>query len=326
MMMKPIKTFFLIAISLLSTHSFAWGFYAHKQINRMAVFTLPVDLFGFYKANIDYITDNAVNADKRRYAVKEEAVRHYFDADHFEHAFPIDTVPKFWKDAVLMYSEDTLQTYGIVPWYIQIMKFRLTEAFKAKDIDKILSLSADIGHYIADLHVPLHSTENYDGQLTGQSGIHALWESRLPELYSGQYDFFVGRAALLPDLNYAIWEAFGQSFAAKDSVFYLEKNISQQMQEEDKYQFETRGSTQMKQYSERFCLVYHDKLNGMVERRMRQSIHLVGSVWYTAWADAGQPDLNQLPLIAPNDEERKNMILVELEFLKGKILGRDEAK
>jgi hypothetical protein len=52
----------------------------------------------------------------------------------------------------------------------------------------------------------------------------------------------------------------------------------------------------------------------------------VGSVWYTAWADAGQPDLNQLPLIAPNDEERKNMILVELEFLKGKILGRDEAK
>lgn len=312
--------------ALFSLNAGAWGFYAHKQINRMAVFTLPPDLFGFYKTHIDYITDNAVNADKRRYAVKEEAVRHYLDADHYEHSFPIDTIPRIWKNAVAMYSEDTLQTYGIVPWYIQIMKFRLTEAFKAKDIDKILSLSADIGHYIADLHVPLHSTENYDGQLTGQSGIHALWESRLPELYSAEYDFFVGRAVLLPDINYAIWEAFGQSFAAKDSVFNFEKVISAGLQEEEKYQFETRGNSQIKQYSEKFCKPYHEKLNGMVERRMQQSIRMVGSIWYTAWADAGQPVLDSLPKTEPKEDELKQMIQVELEYLKGKILGREEAK
>lgn len=324
--MKPNKLILLLTAFSMHLSVQGWGFYAHQQINRLAVFTLPAELFGFYKTHIDFITENAVNADKRRYSVKEEAVRHYLDADHFEWVYPIDSIPRNWKDAVALYSEDTLQTYGIVPWYIQLMKFRLTEAFKVKDIQKILNLSADIGHYIADLHVPLHSTENYDGQLTGQSGIHALWESRLPELYSQSYDFYVGRAALLPDINYAIWEAFGQSFAAKDSVFEFEKSVSSQISEEEKYQFENRGSAQVKQYSEKFCKMYHDELNGMVERRMRQSIAMVGSVWYTAWVDAGQPDLNTLPQISPNDEERKNMIIVELEYLKGKILGRDEAK
>jgi hypothetical protein len=211
-----LTTFFLINSNLSS----AWGFYAHKQINRLAIYTLPPELFGFYKLHIDYITDNAVNADKRRYSVAEEAVRHYLDADHYESSYPIDSIPLLWKDAVAKYSEDTLKTYGIVPWHLQIMKFRLIEAFKNKDIGRILFLSADIGHYLGDLHVPLHSTENYDGQFTNQSGIHGLWESRLPELFSHNYDFFVGRAALLPDFSAAIWRAFGESFAAKDSVCF----------------------------------------------------------------------------------------------------------
>ena len=327
-MKKPIcNAAILICFVLLnSTLSHAWGFYAHKQINRLAIYTLPPELFGFYKLNIDYITDNAVNADKRRYSVPEEAVRHYLDADHYEFSFPIDSIPPYWKDAVAKYSEDTLQTYGIVPWYLQIMKFRLVEAFKNKDVSKILFLSADMGHYIGDLHVPLHSTENYDGQFTDQSGIHGLWESRLPELYSHNYDFFVGRAALLPDFSTDIWRAFGESFAAKDSVFNLEKEATLKIGESEKYSIETKNNLPSKQYSEKFCNYYHTQLNGMVERRMQQSILLVGSVWLSAWAEAGQPILEGMEPLVLTDQEKKERIAEEINYLKGKILGRDEAK
>ena len=58
-----------------------WGFWGHRKINRMAVFTLPPDLIIFYKKHIEFITDHAVDPDKRRYASKHEAVRHYIDLD-----------------------------------------------------------------------------------------------------------------------------------------------------------------------------------------------------------------------------------------------------
>ena len=69
-------------------------------------------------------------------------------------------------------------------------------AFIEKDSDKILKYSADLGHYIADAYVPLHTTENYNGQLTGQKGIHAFWESRLPELFSEDYNYLVDKYSL----------------------------------------------------------------------------------------------------------------------------------
>jgi hypothetical protein len=35
-------------------------------------------------------------------------------------------------------------------------------------------------------------------------------------------------------------------------------------------------------------------LNGMIERRMRLSIASIASFWYTAWVNAGQPNLHAL--------------------------------
>ncbi|MFN9519179.1 MAG: zinc dependent phospholipase C family protein, partial [Bacteroidota bacterium] len=160
----------LVVFTGILTHGFGWGFYAHKVINRLAVFTLPPELFAFYKAHLEDITEHAVDPDKRRYSDPEEACRHYVDLDYFEHTLPLDTMPRKWKDAVARYTEDTLKAYGIVPWHIQLMMNRLTEAFKEKNIERIIRLSADLGHYIADAHVPLHATINYNGQLTGQQG------------------------------------------------------------------------------------------------------------------------------------------------------------
>ena len=268
-----------------------WGFYAHKEINYLACFTLPQEMFGFYKTNIQSLRAFAVRADQRRYAIEEEATRHYIDLDHYERQFPIDTVPQLWESAVAKYSKDTLLAYGIVPWHIQTIKTRLTYAFKEKDYEKIIKLSADLGHYIADASVPLHTTENYDGQLTGQKGIHGLWESRLPEVFATDYDFLVGKAKYLKQPLANTWELIAESFVAKDSVLSLERSLTALMPTQ-KYSFETRGRTTVKVYCKAFSQAYHDALNHMVERRMKKAIYLVGCFWYTAWVDAGQPELD----------------------------------
>lgn len=280
-----------------------WGFFAHQKINRLAVFTLPEEMIGFYKKNIDYLTEASVNPDKRRYAVDDEAPRHYLDLDHY-HDTLLHQLPEKWDEAVQLHSRDTLLAYGILPWHIQEMHYRLRDAFLLKDPALILRLSAEIGHYIGDAHVPLHTTENYNGQLTGQEGIHGFWESRLPEMFSGNYNFFVGRAEYIRDVEEAAWQAIRSSHALVDQLLSAEKKLALQFQEK-KFAFETRGSVTIKVFSAEYSSAYHRTLAGMVEARMRASIKTTGDFWYTAWVDAGQPDLQRLISYKPSKEELK---------------------
>src|SRR5690606_22728625 len=231
--------------------------------------------------------------DKRRYVVPNEAPRHFLDADVYGDS-AVYKLPRYWKQAAEKYSEDTLNAYGIVPWHIQHVAYNLTEAFKSKDASAILKLAADLGHYIGDANVPLHTTENYNGQLTNQHGIHGLWESRLPELFAEEYDFFVGKATYVENVQLRAWKAVIQAHEALDSVFFYESELSLKFPEAKKYGYEERGASTVKVYSQNFSEAYHKKLLGQVERQMRASVKMVGDIWYTCWVNAGQPDLSML--------------------------------
>ena len=278
-----------------------WGFFAHKKINRLAVFTLPPAMSGFYKTNIEYITETAVNPDRRRYAIPEEGPRHFIDLDGYGDS-AIFKLPRYWADAVKQFGEDSLQAHGIVPWHIQRVYLQLKEAFLIMDPDRILRASAELGHYVADAHVPLHTTKNYDGQLTDQVGIHGFWESRLPELYFEQYDFFVGRASYLSNVQLAAWHVVMKANHAVDSVLSLERTVFKESGSK-KFNFETKGKQTVKVVSEEYSKRYHDLLAGMVERQFRASVKMTGDIWYTAWVDAGQPDLKTLINYKPTEEE-----------------------
>jgi hypothetical protein len=289
------KKIFLFSFFLFfSQQVFCWGFYAHKKINYYAVFLLPPEMMVLYKPNIDFITEHAVDPDMRRYAVPEEGPRHYIDIDHYG-KYPYDSLPRKWTDAVAKYSEDTLNMYGIVPWWLQTMLSRLTNAFKEKNQAKILKYSAEIGHYIADSHVPLHANSNHNGQYTDQKGIHGFWESRIPELMAEkEWDFFIGKAEYIKNPADFIWKRVLESGAASDTVLKYEKELTRTFPSDQKFSFENRNGITIRQYSSAFSKKYNEMLKGMVERRMRQSIYAVASFWYTAWVNAGQPDLKKL--------------------------------
>ena len=278
-----------------------WGFFAHKKINRLAVFTLPVEMIGFYKKNIEYITDASCNPDRRRYAVPEEAPRHYIDLDDYGDS-AVYKLPRYWKDAVSKFSDDSLQAHGILPWYINNMFSALRDAFFIRDPQKILRYSAELGHYIADAHVPLHTTSNHDGQKTGQNGIHAFWESRLPELHFNDYDFLVGKASYIKNIQLKTWDVLTSTHACVDSVLTLEKKLSE-MEGDKKFSFETKGKQTLKVYSQEYSRQYHQMLNGMVERQMQRAVKTLGDFWYTAWINAGQPDLKNLIHYTPTEQE-----------------------
>lgn len=300
-----------------------WGFEAHRTINYAAVFTLPPEMFLWYKQHIDLVKEGAVKADMRRYIQADEGIRHYLDVDFYENQSPIDTLPTNWYTAVEKYGEEVMLSHGILPWNLLRVLGQLTNAFAGHDNQAILRLSADLGHYVGDLHVPLHTTSNYNGQLTDQHGIHGLWESRLVELKSADYDLLVGTAHYIPNPAALIWQVLAESFAARDSVLELELEATKMVGEQNKYTFEERKGVVVKTYSRRFCQVYHHLLNGMVERRLRSSVHVLGCLWMTAWVNAGQPLIDGKP-IGVEDDTLSNRLLTNPMLLQGKMLGREE--
>jgi hypothetical protein len=317
-----------LSLCLITLDCMAWGFYAHQQINRYAVFLLPPEMMAFYKPQIDFLFEHAVDPDKRRYTVAGEAPRHFIDIDHYG-VYPYDSLPRKWNDAVTKFSVDTLNTYGIVPWWLQIMFNRLVNAFKEKNASKIIRLSAEIGHYIADAHVPLHATQNHNGQLTGQQGIHGFWESRIPELLAEKndntpgWDFFIGKAEFISNPPSFIWARVLESAAAVDTVLNYERQLTRDFPADQKFAFEERNGVIARQFSVTFSRRYDELLGGMVERRMRQSIFAVASFWYTAWINAGQPDLRGLSIHSFSADELAEFEELNKAWKNGNLNQRD---
>jgi hypothetical protein len=317
----------LLITSLLFIHvkSFCWGFYAHQKINYYAAFLLPPEMMVLYKPNINFISEHAVDPDKRRYAVPEEGPRHYIDIDHYGN-YPYDSLPRKWNDAVAKFGEDSLNKFGIVPWHIQTMLARLTAAFKEKNFSRIMKTSAEIGHYIGDAHVPLHANSNHNGQFTNQRGIHGFWESRVPELLAEkEFDFFIGKAEYIKNAGDFIWKRVLESAKASDSVLTFERELTRQFSDDKKYSFEERNGKTVRQYSTAFTIAFNKKLDGMIERRMRQSIFCIASFWYTAWVNAGQPDLKSLVNQKFSEQDVKEFEELNIKWkTSDKIIGREE--
>lgn len=319
------KGILFILLCTISLQSFCWGFYGHQKINYFAVFLLPPEMMVFFKPNLQFLTDHAVDPDMRRYAVKEEAPKHYIDIDIYG-KYPYKELPRKYEDAVQKYGLDSVTENGIVPWWIQIMQQRLTNAFKEKNEAKILKYAAEIGHYIADSHVPLHASSNHDGQHSNQKGIHGFWESRVPELLAEkEFDFMIGKAMYIDKIPEYVWSRVLESGASADTVLNYEALLTKKFPSDKKYSFEERNGKIIKQFSADYTIAYNKMLNGMVERRMRLSIASVASFWYTAWVNAGQPDLKMLKQVAFSEEDLKEFELLNSSWKSGgNMKGRSE--
>ncbi|WP_448702924.1 zinc dependent phospholipase C family protein [Mucilaginibacter sp. AW1-3] len=274
----------------------------------------------FYRTNIDFITEHAVDPDKKRYVDSTEGPKHFLDADHYGKK-PFEKIPERWAEAERQYSADSLNKYGTVPWTIQHYYYKLVDAFKRRDTMDILRTSANLGHYIADANVPLHMTENYNGQLTHQDGIHALWETRVVELFSDGYHYRAAPALYIPSPLKEAWKMCRRTFKCVDSVLVFERQLNATFTDDKKYGQFKRGNRKVKDYTIEYAAAYQKLLHGMVERQMRLSISEIGNYWFTAWVDAGQPNLDKLIAIPLTPEQKQKLIQEEASYKAGKALA-----
>jgi hypothetical protein len=101
-------------------------------------------------------------------------------------------------------------------------------------------------------------------------------------------------------------------------VLQFEKQLSESLGDR-KFNFETKGKQTVRVFSEDYSRRYHEMLAGMVERQFRASVKMTGSIWFTAWVDAGQPDLKSLIHYKPSEAELA-MRKQELQFLKQRTI------
>lgn len=285
------KTLLTIGLTMSLFTLSSWGFFAHEKINRLAVYTLPPELLPFFKEHINYLEVHASDPDKRRYVDQYEAPRHYIDLENFE--LNIDSIPFRYVDAEKKYGLEMLNKNGIVPWQIQRSFYALSKAFESKDSKKILKYAVELAHYVGDAHVPLHTSSNHNGQLTNQHGIHGFWESRVPELFFNQYNLVVGKATYISDPLQEAWRIVRSSNSLVDTVLFMQRKLDSTFRADQKFEFSKRKNTTLRQYSTRYSSTYQRMTNHSVERRMRASIHSIGSFWLSAWIMAGQPNLEK---------------------------------
>src|SRR5690606_25647778 len=158
-----------------------------------------------------------------------------------------------------------------------------------------------------------------------QHGIHAFWESRIPETSAEGYDHFVGRAHYISDPLGTAWDAVKASHAALDTVFAMEKAVQERFPESGKYVQVVKGRNAVQLQSKEFIQAYEQAMDGMVERRMNAAIITLGSYWYSAWVDAGQPNLERLEQKDVSDS-LKQVLKAEEDVWKAsqKMKGREE--
>ena len=292
-LLKKFLTVLCVAIvTLLSVNQiFGWGFWAHKEINKRAIELLPPAMKKFFLAHAEYITEHAIDPDIRRSKGDSlEPYYHFLDIDYYG-PYPFGALPRSYDSAVAKYSLETVRKKGVVPWRIAALTDSLSDALRRKDAQTILNFASDLGHYVADSHVPLHAVVDYDGVQHRLKGIHKRWESDLAERFSQSYAFPTEGAIIINDpLGYA-FNTIMESYTYSDSVFRSDAEAQRRVAgAKTMKSVNSKGDT-LYTYSD----AYYDSMrvfdNGLVERRMRSAIVSLASYWYTAWVRAGKPEL-----------------------------------
>lgn len=292
---RSVPLFVAVAVAALSV---GWGFQAHKTISGTACEIVPVEIRPFFQANKEWIIahsgDPDLRAQKRlpdgQRVYPEEPWRHFIDLDELDDP-PFQNIPYTSDEAVRRFGRTRLDKAGTVPYVIQDLERRLEESFKHKDWPRAVRLAAWLAHYVADAHMPLHTTKNHDGQETGNDGIHKRFElemvDRFPEF---------GRLTASP--------AFGVRYVRDIPAFVFSFTLSSYRYISKLLKADNVARQTDPSYGERYYSALRDASAGHIaQQRMTDAAHAIASLWYTAWVDAGSPKLPDIAVPQPPDDK-----------------------
>ncbi len=254
----------------------AWGPTGHRLVNRWAADTLPPEVGNFFQKNRQFLEDHANDPDVAMEKDKHERELHYIYLDKYG-IFPYLKLPHSFDRAVEQYGSGRIHRDGMLPWEVGKISLRLTEAFKAQNWEDVKVEAALLGHYVADAHDPLHTTQNYDGQLTGQTGLAARFEIRLVDKFTNFFVFVPREASKIADPTEHAFEAVLETNTWADHIILAD----------------LRAREGLPDYNDDYYDRFYSRVGSIVMRELSEAAEDTGSYWYTAWVNAGRPPLPQ---------------------------------
>ncbi len=272
-----------LALVLAPARADAWGFEAHRYIMSRAIPLLPRPIRPFFEANRAFIVERAIDPDLwRTVGWEQESPRHFVDMDAYG-PYPFKDLPHDFNEAVGRYGEEFVLKNGTLPWRAEEMHRKLVESFQQAapySRDNIKLFSAVIAHYVGDAYVPFHAALNYDGQLTGQWGIHSRFETDL-------FDRNRARLRVNPRPTVPVENAREFVFAALTAGFPLVQPIL----DADK-----RAVAGRDVYDNAYFAMLFASVRPILEQRLAEAVTGTASVITSAWVEAGRP---AVPVQAP---------------------------
>ena len=272
-----------VVLAVVPSSAFAWGFDAHKFIADRMIELLPPELKPLFEARRPFIVERAIDPDLwRTVGWEEEPPNHFLDIDHEAFGpYPFNGLPRDYTDAVQKFGREFVHEQGLLPWRTSEFYGRLQREFESLKrpsppeyaVDNIVLYAAVLAHYVSDGHVPLHSVVNYNGQLTGQTGLHSRWESEL--FVRNRSKLTIAPPALKPVL------------VPRDAMF--EVLLASNRETANVLESDRKAAADREFYDDGYFEAFAAGTLPTLERRINDSIAGVASFIVGAWEAAGKP-------------------------------------
>lgn len=263
----------------------AWGFNGHKFIAGRALDLLPPQIRPFFQKYRVTIVEHSIDPDTyRTVGWSEEPPRHFLDMDSYG-PFPFTDLPHDYQAAVAARGSDFVVKNGLLPWRAQEMFDQLRDAFRQLPTspyarDNVKLFAAVIAHYTADSFQPFHAAANYDGQMTGQQGIHSRFESELFDRYQSRMRLAPPPLTRIASARDFVFATLTDSFSFVDPILAADRDAVRDRQF----------------YDDAYFAKLYQTSGPIMEKRVAAAASGVASMITQAWIDAGRP---ALPVTAP---------------------------
>ena len=228
-----------------------------------------------WRLNAEWLSIHSIDPDLWKSSDAEEGPRHFVEVEQLDmdvSALP-NSIDAYYDQVGVCPAEKT----GLAAWTIFDLQQRLTQAMAVSNWIEAVQVGAALGHYVADIHQPLHCTVNYDGQYTWQGGLHERWEMIMPESRWSSTRIKHLEVVYLDDPWQAVLSWIAHSHALVSDILKADivaKNTADHsVTSSDYYKMLWKQSGQI-----------------FVMQANAAASHL-SSLWYTAWVNAGKPDI-----------------------------------
>ncbi len=268
------------------TQLFGWGYDVHRRITRVAVQAVSGEFGDFLIQNIEDLSYHAADPDYWKTADPNEGYRHFIDADLYD-GYPFDNIPRNIDILYTKYGDENISNWGIAPWNIDDYCNRLTELFRAEQWEKSVFTMSALSHYVADIHMPLHSCANYNGQLTGNEGIHFRWETPMVMQYVTYIEPMEEVETFSDPLEMA-FDIVKESYQVYPLLIRADSLARAPL---TKIQADSLNTYEELSFEDEYLSILYLQTSDIVHDRLNKAAERIASYWYTCWINAGSPKI-----------------------------------